>query len=154
MKNKIQPYRTMNSIMEDIENNNYYKANPETGFLKVTVHNKLNNDPIKDALVRISKVTITGLYNENAEGNLIVQYRTDEQGNIPIIRLQAYNELSSENNFYIIAIHADGYYNAYVFNVQIFPNTTTSYDINLSNRSTGEEKFNFIIQPFRREIVR
>lgn len=151
MKYKTRPYRAKNLIIKANENNNYY---PETGFLQVKVQDLLNNEPISDALVRISLITLTGLYNEYAEGNLIDEYRTDESGNIPITRLQAYNELNSENKIYMISTHADGYFNAYVFNVQIFPDTTTEYTVNLSRTTSDGEKFNFIIQPYTRDITR
>jgi hypothetical protein len=151
MKYKIRPYRAKKLIIKANENNNYY---PETGYLQVKVQDLLNNEPIKDALVRISLVTLSGLYNEYAEGNLIDEYRTDESGNIPITRLQAYNELNSENKIYMIATHADGYFNAYVFNIQIFPDTTTEYTVNLSKITSEGEKFNFIIQPYTRDIKR
>lgn len=152
MKYKKRPHRAKRLVIKANENNNHY---PETGYLQVKVQDLLNNEPIKNALVRISLITLTGLYNEYAEGNLIVDYRTDESGNIPITRLQAYNELNSEDKIYIISIYADGYYSAYVFNVQIFPDTTTEYTANLSKTTSSEgEKFNFIIQPYRRNIIR
>ena len=44
-------------------------------------YQKDTNTPIKDALVRISKIIYSGQFNEFAEGEVVVQYKTDENGN-------------------------------------------------------------------------
>ncbi len=154
--NSSKPYRAKNIIINpDIKNQNKKETNNEIGYLEVCVLSSENNMPIENASVRVSIITVSGLYEEKAEGRLVAQHNTDKNGNTTPFELPALNELTPDiNDYYIIGIHADGYYSAYIFNVQIYPNITTSYNINLSNISSGEEKFSFIIQPNRSKLVK
>lgn len=159
MINSRKLYCAKNLIFRNLyinnETGNDNDTDTEFGYLEISVFQNETDEPIENALVRISKITVSGLYEEKAEGRIIVQYRTDANGNVPITKLPALNELDPNNNdLYIAAIHANGYYSAYVFNIQIYPNITASYKIKLSTISAGEDKFNFIIQPSRTQLIR
>lgn len=148
-----KPYKVENLIIKKSIDNNLTNIKNETGHLVINVFHNVVNTPIENATVVISKISYSGEFNERAEGTVIGQYTTDINGSIPFIELPALNELMNDNkDFYIIAAHANGYYSAYVFNVQVYPNVDTIYNIYLSHVSSGEPKFYVIVQPTTKEI--
>ena len=58
-----------------------------TGRLNVSVHNKLNNEPVPFASVSLYYLVVRGPYLEQGEATLIVRHITNENGDIPIIEL-------------------------------------------------------------------
>lgn len=128
-----------------------------TGYLDISVYCNIENTPIRDATVIISSVSYSGQYYEFGDGRILYEYKTAENGRIPIIELPIHNELmlNHNHNFYIISVSADGFYDAHLFHIQIFKGETTTFRIYLSRTSgdTGDQrKFNFIIQPTTEEI--
>lgn len=145
-----KPYRAENLLFKKLvminKVNNDSTAKP--GFLEVQVFDRKTHEPIGCALVEISKITVTGSLQENAEGKVIYRHRTDTNGKVTNIELPELNELIPGNyDYYTIAIFLDEYYSAYIFRVQIYPDITAKYDIFLTHRSVGENKFSFTIQP-------
>ena len=118
-----------------------------TGFLEARVFSEEGN-PIEDARVSISLYELRGIYRESAIENEIVSHYTDEYGNIPIIELPVIHELGEANNDeYHMRVDAPGYYSVIVMNIEIFPDTTTSFNIVLTPVTEGESYVRFIIIP-------
>nr|WP_312578137.1 hypothetical protein [Sedimentibacter sp.] len=129
----------------------------ETGYLDISVYNNISNSPIIGATVIISSVSYSGQFYEFGEGRILYEYKTDENGSMPITKLPIHNELvrNHNHNFYIISVYADGFYDAHLFHVQIFQDGTTTFKIYLSPTSGSPDdkrRFDFIIQPTTEEI--
>ncbi|MDF2678616.1 MAG: hypothetical protein K0Q97_2970 [Bacillota bacterium] len=122
----------------------------ETGFLEIRVMDN-RNIPIPNALISIAKISYSGIYNEGAEGITLVEPHTDNNG-IVHIELLVLNELMGSNDFYSAKISKEGYYDFYIYYIQIYPNIDSSYDINLTPRTNGVERFMFLFQPKRRSV--
>lgn len=154
MVDPIKPYHAKNLINKSVKYNQR-ENQAQTGYLDVSVYQNVVNTPIKDATVKISSILYSGQFNEFAEGKLIVEYKTDEDGKVPVTELPVLNELMPGNReFYFVAVNADEFYNAYILNIQIYPDKTSVYKVYLSRTSLTEEKFNFIFQPTTEQIHR
>ncbi|KAF5056882.1 hypothetical protein DSECCO2_362680 [anaerobic digester metagenome] len=73
----------------------------ETGILDIRVSDNRNR-PISKAFVSIAKISYTGQYNESAEGIVIAELYTDNNG-IVHIELPVLNELIGSNEFILRA---------------------------------------------------
>ncbi|MDD4678861.1 MAG: carboxypeptidase-like regulatory domain-containing protein [Tissierellia bacterium] len=126
---------------------NKLESSGNTGFLEARVFSEEGN-PIEDARVSISLYELRGIYKESAIENEIVSHYTDEYGNIPIIELPVIHELGEANtDEYHMRVDAPGYYSVIVMNIEIFPDTTTSFNIVLTPVTEGESYVRFIIIP-------
>ncbi len=125
----------------------YYRLNVnETGFLEVSVFDN-NNIPIPNAVVTIAKISYTGLYNESAEGEIIAEFLTDNNGKLHV-ELPILNDLLGKNAFYSAQFVKEGYYNTFIYYIQIYPNIHTIYEVYMSQRIEGHpEKLRFFFQP-------
>lgn len=126
------------------------------GYLDIIINCNIENTPIEGATVIISTVSYSGQFYEFGVGRILYEYKTNENGRIPITELPIHNELVNSNNhnhnYYIISVYADGFYNAHIFHVQIFQDQTTNFKIYLSSISGDQRRFDFIIQPTTEEI--
>jgi len=124
------------------------------GYLDLTVNRNIENTPIEGATVVISSVAYTGQFYEFGEGKILYEYKTDENGRIPIMELPIHNELmdSHNRNFYIISVYADGFFDTHLFHLQIFQDQTTTFKIYLGRKSEDTGRFDFIIYPTTEEI--
>lgn len=120
------------------------------GMLEIRVIDN-RNIPISNALVSISKIIYTGIYNESAEGIVIEERYTDNNGIIKT-ELPVLNELMGSTSFYSANIAKEGYYSSYIFYIQIYPNINSLYEVYLTPRIEGEERFRFFFQPKKRTI--
>ena len=155
MLNPTKPYHAKNLIFNKSAKYNQKENQAQTGYIDVSVYQDIVNTPIKDATVRISSILYSGQFNELAEGKLIAVYKTDDNGKVPVTELPVLNELMPGNKgFYIVAVHAEEFYSAYVFNIQIYPDITSSFNVYLSNTTSETEKFNFFIRPTTEQIHR
>ena len=126
---------------------NKLESNGNTGFLEVRVFSEEGN-PIEGARVSVSLYELRGIYRESAIENEIVSHYTDENGKIPIIELPVIHELGEANtDEYHMRVDAPGYYSVIVMNIEIFPNTTTSFNVVLTPVMEGESYVRFIIIP-------
>ncbi len=126
---------------------NKLESGGNTGFLEVRVFSEEGN-PIEDARVSVSLYEIRGIYKESAIENEIVSHYTDENGKIPIIELPVIHELGEANtDEYHMRVDAPGFYSVIVMNIEIFPNTTTSFNVVLTPVMEGESYVRFIIIP-------
>ena len=128
----------------------------KTGYLDISVYHNIENTPIEGATVIISAVSYSGQFYEFGDGRILYEYKTDENGRMPITELPIHNELMNSHNhnhnFYIISVYADGFYDAHLFHVQIFQDGTTTFRIHLSRMSEDKRRFDFFIQPTTEDI--
>ncbi|HQC69881.1 MAG TPA: carboxypeptidase-like regulatory domain-containing protein [Sedimentibacter sp.] len=126
---------------------NKLESSGNTGFLEVRVFSEEGN-PIEGARVSVSLYELRGIYRESAIENEIVSHYTDENGKIPIIELPVIHELGEANtDEYHMRVDAPGFYSVIVMNIEIFPNTTTSFNVVLTPVMEGESYVRFIIIP-------
>lgn len=104
----------------------------EVGYLSVSVFTASGALPVQDALVTVY------IRDESGAENEIVHYITDANGQIPLITLPViYDRFdpfgSSEFYFttYNLRVQAINYYTVNVIDLRIFPNTTTSFQIDM-----------------------
>jgi len=117
----------------------------EAGYLNVNVFRYVLKIPISDAFVRISKLTISGLYRESGMGVYIDTNKSDENGKVPTFKLPV---LKDDNSIYILSVQSPEYHSAYVIDVPIYHNITTTYDIYLRHYTYGGvPDYEFILQP-------
>ncbi len=142
MFNANKPYKVRNKLAKKLETGN------KTGSLDISVFSSGNQNPISDAEVTIYLYEVRGIYHEAATENEIVSYTTDENGKIPPIVLPVIHEFGAKNTAeYHVRVYKAGYYPVIVMNIEVFPNTTTSYNVILTPVTTGESHTEFIIIP-------
>lgn len=146
MKDIIKPYIVKNMFASKAEKNDI----AETGYLSVNVVNRANKEPIPNAIVSLFRITISGIYSEQGEGTLVTMAITDQNGNVPRIELPANSQFSKdsrEQTQYAMSVEADNYYSVLVVDIQIYPDITTTYSINLSRVSSRIPRYEFILNP-------
>lgn len=117
----------------------------KVGYLQVNVFRYILRMPLQGALARVSKLTIGGLYDERGYGVYIETKETDRNGSAGIFTLPV---IQNENAIYILSVQAPGYHTAYVMDVPIYPNITTTYDIFLRHQAfIGAPDYEFLLQP-------
>ena len=149
MYDATKPYRASNNLIKNLEKND---EDVTTGYLSVSVYDDETNLPIDNVEVSVYKFTMRGLNPTQGEEVLLEIHLTDENGEIPDIELPVIhglftdNENTSDRIQYHMMVRAPGYDILTVINVQIFPDITTKYDVNLS-RTTGASRINYVIIP-------
>jgi len=141
-----KPYKAKNMIATKLETD----AETKTGFLEVSVYSEEDRKPVSDAKVTLYLYQVRGLYSESAIENVISSHVSDDNGKIPVIELPVIHELGNpaENtDEYHLKVEASGYYTVIVVNIEIFPNTTTSFNVVLTPVVTGENYTQYIIIP-------
>lgn len=125
----------------------FYRLNvQDTGVLEVTVTDD-NNRPLPNALVKITKLSYIGMYNESAEGVIIAELYTDTNGKIHI-DLPVLHELMNGKDYYAAGIVKEGYYESFIYYIQIYPNIKTLFHVNLAQRIKGQpERVRLFFQP-------
>ena len=126
--NNCKPYRAYNLLAKNLDN---IDISDEFGFIKVRVITELGKLPLKDA-----SVTVYASLNELVE---IETVKTDEMGNTPIIKLPvSYNpkDVKMDIEYYYtdynIRVLLENYYPIVIYDIQVFPDITTEFDINLT----------------------
>lgn len=133
-------------------NCSYYKLNVNgPGSLEIKVTDN-RQTPITNALVKIYRMSYEGVYNESAEGLVIAELYTNNNGIINIV-LPALNELTSPDEYYAAGIYKDGFYVAYIYYIQIYSNIESIYEVYLTPWIEGQpERTRLFFQPKRRTI--
>ncbi len=140
VKNKIKG--TLCNNFEEVEE---VEEVEEIGYLEINVFRYICRTPIPFAIVRVSKLVICGTYREKGDGFFINVRLTDFNGSTPIFELPV---LKKENEIYNVSVQGDGFHIAYIFDVPIYPNITTTYDVYLRHFAfEGEPDYEFILQP-------
>lgn len=148
MLDNRKPYIAKNKLINILENNK------EMGYLAVTIFSDQTKEPISGAEVNIYKFVVMGIYGEAGDEELIVSYITDENGKIPIVDLPVIHGIDGNNEKtdyariqYHMSVKAPGYDNVTVINMEIFPNQTLVFHVNLPPETPGENRSKFIIIP-------
>ena len=146
---KNKPYflkNNMNDVkIKELEDNNQ----DEYGYLNVNIFRYVTRTPIEGAIVRVSKIALTGLYKETGSGTYLYTSKSDQDGKVPVFKLPV---LNSEDEHYIVSVQAYDYHNAYLIDIPIYPDVTTTYDVYLRHYSIGSDPdYEFIMQP---QIIR
>lgn len=130
----------------------YYRLNvQEDGSLEVLVTDD-KNKPLPNALIRIAKLSYTGQYNELAEGIIVKEIYTDNNGKVHV-HLPPLNELMETNDYYAAVIYKNGYGNSYLYYIQIYPKINTIFNVNLSPRVEGQpERVRLFFQPTFKKV--
>lgn len=131
----------------------YRLNNNHTGALEIQVFDTKSNLPISNAFISISQITYSGPFVEGAEGIVMAELYTNNNG-ILHIHLPALNELiSGSNAYYAAVVTKDGYQDIYIFYIQIYPNTTSNYYIYLTPVSSDNiKRFKLTFQPTTRKV--
>ena len=113
----------------------------DTGNLSVSVFTASGALPVPDALVTVYTNDESGVENE------IERHVTDANGQVPLITLPVIydplNPLESSEYFfttYNLRVQAINYYTVNIIDLRIFPNTTTSYQIDMIPAAIGPVK--------------
>ena len=145
MYNGIPPYLVKNKIVNFGCRELNTIESQENGYLKLNVYRYVQRTPVADAFVRVSKLVIGGFYRESGSGYFLTTAISDENGSVPIFELPV---LTSENEMYNVSVQAQGFCPAYILNVPVYPNITTTYNVYLRDLDiSGEPNFYFILQP-------
>ncbi len=149
----IKPYCAKNMLRKKLC---VQDTNEEAkGKLIVNVFGEGHPEPLSNAIVKVSRVTVSGYYSDTGEGTLLHQLFTDKDGKTPVVELPILNELMPINrDFYFITVYHPGHYNAYVLYTEIYQNITTNLNVTLKPLDTDDENFHFIIQPRRSQIMK
>lgn len=156
--------------MLDINKSHSYKCNKfykqdinPTGFLSITVLNRLNNRPVPFAEVSAYHMNIRGVYGESGEGNLVVKHITDKNGKVPLIELPVLERNLNEsftlnfltNTAYFLTVRHFKYHSVNLMNIQIYPNITTIFNVFLTQLTPLQpRRYEFIITPEKKNIRR
>jgi hypothetical protein len=169
--NKIKPYRARNMMVTKLEAqpaipehmNNHLPSNQqeetqpssnEVGYINVGVYTASGALPVKDAVV-----TIYHTY-DGGEEHVLYHMVTDESGRVPTMEVPIeYRGIGQQTEYtystYNLRVQAIGYYTHNVLDLQVYPNISTNFRINLipvaqGIPSNGNEQT--IIIPPRPEI--
>lgn len=132
-----------NDILCKLEN----KIN--TGLISVTVRNRESNEPITFAEVSIYFLNIRGLYSESGEAFLSVRNVTDKNGKVPLIELPLIDKRAYPLSQYFMTVNHFRFYPVNLFNIEIFPNVITEYNILLAPLTSVNPNYEYIITPIR-----
>lgn len=120
-----------------------------TGNLSITVKNRENNEPITFAEVSIFFLNIRGLYSESGEAFLLVRHVTDKNGKVPLIELPIIDKRAYPLSQYFITVNHFRFHPVNLFNIEIFPNVITEYNILLAPLTSVNPDYEYIITPIR-----
>lgn len=124
----------------------------EVGYISVGVFTASGALPVEDAVVTVYTL------DENGEENVISFLVSDANGQVPTVELPVrydrFNPLESSEYFfstYNLRVQAINYYTQNIQDFRVFPNTTTSFQIELipvaaGTRQTAPE-MTFVIPP-------
>lgn len=112
------------------------KLEAGTGYIDVNVSTGLGALPITTATVSVY------IWNEQEGERLISTFTTDESGKTPRIELPVLLSdmglTAEERTQYHLVIEAPNYHTVIVINVEIYPNITNQFHINLTPLIPGE----------------
>jgi 5-hydroxyisourate hydrolase-like protein (transthyretin family) len=151
----IKPYRVRNMMVKALEvqpqppiinqepvpDNQLEVEQPveteEVGYINVGVFTASGALPIQDAVV-----TVYHTYDEGEE-HVLYHIVTDESGRVPTMEIPIeYTGEGQQTNFiystYNLRVQAIGYYTVNILDVQVFPNISTDFRINLIPVAQGE----------------
>lgn len=123
--NALKPYKATNKLVKKTNDSE------EFGFINVRTVAELGTVPVENASVTV--------YSTSDEAVPLSSQLTDSNGNVPMIKVPvSYNpdDIQMDPVYYfteydLMVSHKD-YYNVIIYGIQIFPNITTTFDVNLT----------------------
>jgi len=107
----------------------------EVGYINVGVFTASGALPVPDAVV-----TLYHTY-EDGEQHVLYHFVTDESGLVPVMEVpveyQGEGQPTDYFSTYNLRVQAMGYYTYNILDIQVFPNITTNYRINLIPAAQG-----------------
>lgn len=132
MFNTTKPYVARNMMIKKME------TTGETGLVNVSVFTALGALPISNAKVSIYT------WSKDVGETLIKSTVTDESGKAPPIELPVFlnQGMTSEQGRteYHLAVEASNYHTVIIINVEVYPNITNQFNVNLTPIPMGEQK--------------
>lgn len=126
----IKPYRARNMIIKNLEVRPVLPPTAEVGYINTSVSTASGALPVPNAIV-----TVSHIYN-NSEEHVLYHLITDESGRVPTMEVPVeYQGVGQQTEFYYsiynMRIEANGYYTVNILDVQVHPNISTDYRVNL-----------------------
>lgn len=136
----IKPYRARNIMVKkaeagtepsaDEKSNESQPEKNETGYINVGVFTASGALPVPDAVVSVYHTY------DDGEEHVLYHLVTDESGRVPRMEVPVTYEGEAPPSEYFystynLRIQAIGYYTVNILDLQVFPNTSTNYRINL-----------------------
>jgi hypothetical protein len=87
MYDRYMPYLANNKMFDFRYKKLDSLESPQVGYLKLNIYRHDIGTPIANALVRVSKLTISGYYRETGTGVFVAVNSSDEKGSVPIFEL-------------------------------------------------------------------
>lgn len=120
----------------------------EKGYLSVKVFNRLTHEPITFANVNVYFLTFRGLYGEEGMANLVAGDTTNENGEISLVELPVIDKRNSSiGTQYYMSVSHFRYHPVNLMNIQIYPNITVEYDVQLTPLTSPHPDYHFLISP-------
>lgn len=136
-----------NKLISNHKCDNKQPLSLKPGLLSVSVHNRLNNEPIPFAVVSVYLMKVWGYYGEAGSANLVARNVTDENGEADVMELPVLDRLAYPLSQYFMVVRHFRYYPVNVYNVQIYPGITAIYDIKMTPLTAENPDFEYIINP-------
>lgn len=134
MHNSIKPYFAKNMIINATE------TTDETGFITVNTFTALGALPVSNAEVSVYT------WNEEEGYSLIKSVVTDSSGKAPPIELPVLinrgKTFDEEQTEYHLVVRGLGFHTIIIIHVEVFPDITTQFNVNLTPVPRGEQNRN------------
>lgn len=138
--NSLRPYRAINKVHKT-------ESPIRHGFIDVRVVENLGDAPVEG-------VKVTLYSKENNRNVALMDYVTDKNGKIELIKVPVAfdrDNPSMDSEYYYtsydLRIEKEGYFSVRVLNIQVFPDTTVNFDINITEVPESAS------YPFEEEII-
>lgn len=139
--NTLKPYKANNILIKKTKNNN------KSGYVRIRTVTELGTAPVENAYV-----TIFSTLDETVP---LGTHLSDSAGNVPVFTVPvSYDpeDIKMDPIYYFteydIKVSHEDYYNVFIYGIQIFPDITTNFDINLTKMPRES------ILPSRERIIR
>lgn len=142
--NNLKPYKANNILIKKTNDNN---NNNKSGYVRIRTVTKLGTAPVENA-----SVTIFSTLDETVP---LGTHLSDSAGNVPVFTVPvSYDpeDIKMDPVYYFteydIKVSHENFYNVFIYGIQIFPDITTDFDINLTKIPPES------ILPSRERIIR
>ncbi len=123
--NNLKPYKANNILIKKVNNNE------KSGFIKIRTVTELGTTPVENASVTV--------FSTLDEAVPLSTHLSDTNGNVPMFTVPvSYDpeDIKMDPVYYFteydIKVSHEDYYNVFIYGIQIFPDITTNFDINLT----------------------
>jgi hypothetical protein len=123
--NSLKPYKATNILIKKANSNEKY------GFMRIRTITELGTTPVENASVTV--------YATLDEAVPLSTHLSDSNGLVPLFIVPvSYDpkDIKMDPVYYFteydIKVSHEDYYNVFIYGIQMFPNITTNFDINLT----------------------